>query len=112
MRICQTLYTGPRNAEQQKEEMWERMTNPHLFGESKGAYRKSKAATHYEEVQKETLQNEIRIRERREKMDYSRGGDYRGRDYRDRGRYREDRYDYRERDDYRGRYREDRYDYR
>ena len=37
-----TIYTGPRNAEQQKEEMWERMTNPHLFGESKGAYRKSK----------------------------------------------------------------------
>ena len=37
-----TLYTGPRNAEQEKEEMWERMTNPHLFGESKGAYRKTK----------------------------------------------------------------------
>merc|ERR1712122_311241 len=79
-----TLYTGPRNAEQQKEEMWERMTNPHLFGESKGAYRKSKAATHYEEVQKETLQNEIRIRQRREKMD-SRERDY------DRDRYRGDR---------------------
>jgi len=107
-----TLYTGPRNAEQQKEEIWERMTNPHLFGESKGAYRKSKAATHYEEVQKETLQNEIRIRERREKMDYSRGGDYRDRDYRDRDRYREDRYDYRERDDYRdSRYRERRRGY-
>merc|ERR1719367_825388 len=95
-----------------KGEIWERMTNPHLFGESKGAYRKSKAATHYEEVQKETLQNEIRIRERREKMDYSRGGDYRDRDYRDRGRYREDRYDYRERDDFRdNRYRERRRGY-
>merc|ERR1719510_993888 len=81
-----TLYTGPRNAEQEKEEMWERMTNPHLFGESKGAYRKTKAATHYEEVQKETLQNEIRIRQRREKMDHSRD---RYREDRDRDRYRE-----------------------
>lgn len=98
-----TMYTGPRNAEQEKEEMWERMTNPHLFGGDRGAYRKSKS-THYEEVQKETLQNEIRIRERREKMDY-RGRDSRDRgDYRDRdrGRYRDnDRYDYREREDYR-----------
>ena len=39
-----TLYTGPKNKEQEKEEMWERMTNPHLFGESKGAYRKTKVA--------------------------------------------------------------------
>merc|ERR1712173_472245 len=86
-----TLYTGPRNAEQEKEEMWEKMTNPHLFGGSKGAYRKTKAATHYEEVQKETLQNEIRIRERRDKMDsrereerYRERGDRdRHRDYRD-----------------------------
>jgi len=101
-----TMYTGPKNAEQEKEEQWERMTNPHLFGGGeRGAYRKAKASTHYEEVQKETLQNEIRIRERREKMDHSRGGDYR-----DRGRYsRDDRYDYsrdrdqytRDRDDYR-----------
>ena len=37
-----TLYTGPRNAEQEKEEMWEKMTNPHLFGGSKGAFRKTK----------------------------------------------------------------------
>ena len=42
-----TLYTGPKNKEQEKEEMWERMTNPHLFGESKGAYRKTKVATLY-----------------------------------------------------------------
>lgn len=104
-----TLYTGPRNAEQEKEEMWEKMTNPHLFGGSKGAFRKTKAATHYEEVQKETLQNEIRIRERREKMDYSRGGDYR--DYRDRDRYRDDRQDYRDREDHRDRYRDRRQGY-
>ena len=38
----QTLYTGPRNAEQEKEEQWERMTNPHLFGGDRGAFRKSK----------------------------------------------------------------------
>ncbi len=53
-------------------------------------------ANHYEEVQKETLQNEIRIRERRERADYSR--DYRDRGYRDRG---DERY-YREREEYRG----------
>ena len=41
-----TLYTGPKNKEQEKEEMWERMTNPHLFGESKGAYRKTKVVTY------------------------------------------------------------------
>ena len=53
-------------------------------------------SNHYEEVQKETLQNEIRIRERRERAEYSR--DYRDRGYRDRG---DERY-YREREDYRG----------
>merc|ERR550525_577994 len=95
----QTLYTGPRNAEQEKEEQWERMTNPHLFGGDRGAFRKSKTANHYEDVQKETLQNEIRIRERREKTDYSRGS-YRDRDYRERKRY--DERHYRERDEYRG----------
>ena len=40
----QTLYTGPRNAEQEKEEQWERMTNPHLFGGDKGAFRKMKVS--------------------------------------------------------------------
>ena len=56
-------------------------------------------ANHYEDVQKETLQNEIRIRERREKTDYSRGS-YRDRDYRERERY--DERHYREREEYRG----------
>ena len=38
-----TMYTGPKNAEQEKEEQWERMTNPHLFGGGeRGAYRKAK----------------------------------------------------------------------
>merc|ERR1712059_33706 len=60
---------GPRSEEQAKEEQWERMTNPHLFGGSGGGgFRKVKPGQHYEEVQKETLQHEIRIRERREKM--------------------------------------------
>ena len=58
-------------------------------------YSYSQAATHYEEVQKETLQNEIRIRQRREKMDYSRE------------RYRDDRDWDRDRQDYRD-YRDDR----
>merc|ERR1712002_1066269 len=63
-------YSGPRSEEQAKEEQWERMTNPHLFGGSGGGgFRKVKVGQHYEEVQKEVLQREIRIRERRQKMD-------------------------------------------
>lgn len=100
------IYSGPRNAEQEKEEQWERMTNPHLFGGGKNAFRKSKADGHYEQIQKETLENEIRIRERREKPDYNDRG-YRG-DYRDRDR---DRYERDYRDSYRDNYRDgtDRY---
>ena len=45
------------------------------------------------------MQNEIRIRERRERAEYSR--DYRDRGYRDRGDRGDERY-YREREDYRG----------
>jgi len=96
------VYTGPRNAEQEKEEQWERMTNPHLFGGGKNAFRKSKADGHYEQIQKETLENEIRIRERREKPDYDRRDGYRG-DHRDRDRDRYER-DYRDRDSYRDSY--------
>jgi len=75
-------FSGPRSEEQAKEEQWERMTNPHLFGGSGGGgFRKVKVGQHYEEVQKEVLQHEIRIRERREKMDLDRDrGDYRQRD--------------------------------
>lgn len=73
-------------ADIEKEEQWERMTNPHLFGGGGGGYRKVKVGEHYEEVQKEVLQHEIRIRERREKMDnlekHRRSGD---RDNYDRG---------------------------
>merc|ERR1719300_1465680 len=77
-------YAGPKSEEQAKEEQWERMTNPHLFGGSGGGgFRKVKVGQHYEEVQKEVLQHEIRIRERRYKMDYQRSKE-RG-DYRDRG---------------------------
>jgi len=77
-------YAGPKSEEQAKEEQWERMTNPHLFGGSGGGgFRKVKVGQHYEEVQKEVLQHEIRIRERRDKMDYQRSKE-RG-DYRDRG---------------------------
>ena len=37
------------------------MVNPHLFGGGGGGgYRKVKAGEHYEEVQKEVLQQEIR----------------------------------------------------
>ena len=37
------MYTGPKNEAQLKEEQWERMMNPHSFGETKGGgYRKPK----------------------------------------------------------------------
>jgi len=66
-------FSGPRNEEQAKEEQWERMTNPHLFGGSSGGgFRKVKVGQHYEEVQKEVLQHEIRIRERRDRMNVER----------------------------------------
>merc|ERR1719216_61959 len=59
----------PRSEQEIKEEQWERMNYPHLFGaEHGGGFRKVKAGQHYEEVQKEVLQTEIRIRERREQM--------------------------------------------
>jgi len=77
-------YSGPKSEEQAKEEQWERMTNPHLFGGAGGGgFRKVKVGQHYEEVQKEVLQHEIRIRERRDKMDLDRNkdrGDYRQRE--------------------------------
>ena len=59
----------PRSEQEIKEEQWERMNYPHLFGaDHGGGFRKIKAGQHYEEVQKEVLQTEIRIRERREQM--------------------------------------------
>lgn len=59
----------PLTEQEVKEEQWERMNNPHLFGGTGGGgFRKVKAGQHYEEVQKEVLQTEIRIRERRERM--------------------------------------------
>merc|ERR1719153_812065 len=87
------MFSGPKSEEQAKEEQWERMTNPHLFGGSQGGgFRKVKVGQHYEEVQKEVLQHEIRIRERRDKMELERSkdrGDYR---HRDRGSSRRDRW--------------------
>ena len=39
------MYTGPKSEEQAKEEQWERMTNPHLFGGSGGGgFRKVKVS--------------------------------------------------------------------
>jgi len=75
----------PRTEQDEKEEQWERMTNPHLFGsEHGGGFRKIKAGQHYEEVQKEVLQTEIRIRERREQ---SRAASERPREASTRSRY-------------------------
>ena len=56
-----------------KEEMYDKMMNPHLYGSGDvnisggGSYRRVKPGEHYEEVQRKELENEIRIRERREK---------------------------------------------
>ncbi len=77
-----------RQREQAKEEVYDKMINPHLYGGSDlsgsgGGYRKLKKGEHYEEVQKEALENEIRIRERRERYQ--------------RERQRDERYEYRER---------------
>jgi len=62
-----------RSAELSKEEEWERMMNPHLYGDDKRTnYRKANLAQHYEEDQREQLQAEIRIRERREREGHGR----------------------------------------
>jgi hypothetical protein len=58
-----------RKKEQAMEEVYDKMVNPHLYGsgEGGGGYRRLKKGEHYEDVQREALENEIRIRERREK---------------------------------------------
>ncbi len=56
--------------EMAKEEMYDRMINPHLYGTAGGGggYRRIKPGEHYEEVQKKELEEEIRERERRERI--------------------------------------------
>ena len=58
-----------RQREQAKEELYDQMVNPHLYGGPGGGYRKLRKGEHYEDVQKERLENEIRIRERRERTE-------------------------------------------
>ena len=58
-----------RRKEQAEEEAYDKLVNPHLYGPGAvgGGYRKLRPGEHYEDVQKEFLENEIRIRERRKK---------------------------------------------
>ncbi|QQP49321.1 Akinase anchor protein 17Alike [Caligus rogercresseyi] len=72
------LKNHKREEEQAKEELYDKMMNPHLYagdGEMPnnnssfgGPRRRPKRGEHYEQVQKDHLENEIRIRERRERM--------------------------------------------
>jgi len=55
-----------RRKEQAMEEQYDQMVNPHLYGGPGGGYRKL-VKGHYEDVQRAQLDNEIRIRERRER---------------------------------------------
>ena len=56
-----------KKAEQAKEEMYDRMMNPHLYGAGGGGYRKLKRGEHYEDVQKKELDEHIREKEREER---------------------------------------------
>ena len=105
-----------KQAEQAREDMYDRMVNPHLYGNGDerggGGFRSIKPGEHYEEVQKKDLEYVIRVRERkkreekreeelrmreREREEYHRGGrrdrpypDPRDREFhpRDRGEFR------------------------
>ena len=56
-----------KQAEQAKEELYDRMMNPHLYGAGGGGYRKLKRGEHYEDVQKKELDDHIREKEREER---------------------------------------------
>ncbi|XP_023344758.1 uncharacterized protein LOC111713990 [Eurytemora carolleeae] len=62
------------SVELSKEEEWDRMINPQLYQDqdTRKGYRKPVLGQHYEEVQMEKLQAEIRIRERREREGHGR----------------------------------------
>ncbi|CAB4062539.1 SFRS17 [Lepeophtheirus salmonis] len=68
------LKNQKQEEEKAKEELYDKMMHPHLYGgdiplpsKSAGTSRKLRRGEHYEQIQKEHLENEIRIRERREK---------------------------------------------
>lgn len=61
-----------KKAEQAKEELYDKMMNPHLYGPGdsgggRGGYRRVRPGEHYEDVQKKELDHEIRMREREER---------------------------------------------
>lgn len=55
-----------KHVEQAKEELYDQMVNPHLYGTSRSGHRRLKPGEHYEEVQKKELEEQIRMRERLE----------------------------------------------
>merc|ERR1719443_2410770 len=76
--------------EHAKEDLYDRMMHPHLYRDrmrspspltSRGGMRPVRKGEHYEQVQKEYLENEIRIKERRERRDkYDREAEFRDRE--------------------------------
>ena len=79
-RILRERFEAKRR-EQALEEQYDKMVNPHLYGTGAGGgYRKLRKGEHYEDVQREHLANEIRIRERRERYKSQRyhENEYRG----------------------------------
>merc|ERR1719443_142853 len=76
--------------EHAKEDLYDRMMHPHLYRDrmrtpsplsSRGGMRPVRKGEHYEQVQKEYLENEIRIKERRERRDrYEREAEFRDRE--------------------------------
>merc|ERR1712141_578062 len=54
-----------KRKEQAKFEVYDKMVNPHLYGGGGYSARRLKKGEHYEDVQKELLENEIRIQTRR-----------------------------------------------
>ena len=57
-----------KRQEQATDEIYDRMVNPHMYGmQYGGGFRKVKKGEHYEDIQRERLADEIRIKERRER---------------------------------------------
>jgi len=54
-----------KRKEQAQFEVYDKMVNPHLYGVGGYSARRLKKGEHYEDVQKELLENEIRIQTRR-----------------------------------------------
>eukprot|EP00095_Tigriopus_kingsejongensis_P001020 maker-scaffold2058_size21661-snap-gene-0.8 protein:Tk01020 transcript:maker-scaffold2058_size21661-snap-gene-0.8-mRNA-1 annotation:"hypothetical protein HELRODRAFT_62550" len=56
-----------KRTDQAKEELYDQMVNPHLYGTRGGGYRRLKPGEHYEDVQKRELEEQIRLKKRMER---------------------------------------------